>query len=54
MNFIDSYTIIEVDRNNIFKDAFNGIMNKSSQELKKKLKIIYKEEEGVDAGGLLR
>jgi len=29
-------------------------MNKTPQELKKRLKILYKDEEGVDAGGLLR
>jgi len=54
MKFVDSYTFIEVDRNNIFRDAFNGIMTKSSKELKNRLRIIFKEEEGVDASGLLR
>jgi len=54
MNFINSNLIIEVDRNDLFNDAFNGIMIKSSEELKKKLRILYKEEDGVDAGGLLR
>jgi len=56
MKITDPYSFneIEVNRNNIFGDAFNGIMNKSSQELKKRLTIIFKEEEGIDAGGLLR
>ena len=54
MKFVDSYTFLEVDRNNIFRDAFNGLMTKSSQELKKRLRIIYKEEETADASGLLR
>ena len=51
---MNSYTIIEIDRNNIFRDAFYGIMTKSPQELKNRLTIIYKDEEGMDAGGLLR
>ena len=54
MKSLDDYTLLEIDRNNLFRDAFNGIMNKSAQELKKRLIIIYKGEEGVDAGGLLR
>ena len=54
MDFIDSNTIVEIDRNNMFIDAFNGIMKKSSQELKKRLRITFKEEEGIDAEGLLR
>jgi len=54
MKFENSNVIIEVDRNNLFNDAFNSIMCKSPQELKKRLKIKYKKEEGMDAGGLLR
>jgi len=54
MKFPDSNTFLEIDRKNIFRDAFNEIMDKSPQELKKRLSIIYKKEEGVDAGGLLR
>jgi len=54
MNFINSDTIIEVDRDNLFHDAYYGIMNKSPQELKKRLRILYEGEEGRDAGGILR
>jgi len=54
MNFIDSYTFLEIDRNYIFRDAFDGIMTKSIQELRQRLAIVYKGEEGIDAGGLLR
>ncbi|OUM69103.1 hypothetical protein PIROE2DRAFT_2988 [Piromyces sp. E2] len=53
---IDGYTYIEIDRNDLFNDAFNAFMNKSPEELKelkKKLKIKYKGEDGIDAGGLL-
>ena len=51
MKTLDSYTFIKIDRNDIFRDAFNGIMTKSPQELKKRPVIVYKGEEGVDAGG---
>ncbi len=45
---------IQIDRNNLINDAFDGIMLKSPQELKRKLKINYVGEEGIDVGGLLR
>jgi len=45
---------IFINRRNLFFDAYNQIIHKSPQDLKKKLFIIYKGEEGVDAGGLLR
>jgi len=54
MNLIYSYTTVEINRKDLFRDAYNNIMSKSHQELKNRLKIIYKEEEGIDAGGLLR
>ncbi len=54
MRILNSATGIEVDRSNLFNDAISGIMNKSPQELKRRLRIIYKREEGLDAGGLLR
>jgi len=54
MNISDSYEFIEIDRNELFNDAFYSIMSKTPQELKKRLLIIYKGKEGIDAGGLLR
>jgi len=56
MKFTNSYTFLEIEleRNDIFRDAFYIIMTKSPQELKKRPIIRYKGEEGVDAGGLLR
>ncbi len=53
MNIMNPF-IIEIDRNNIFSDTFNVIMALLPQELKIKPIIIYKGEEGLDAGGLLR
>jgi len=54
MKIINSDTVIVVDKDALFRDAFNDIMVKSPEELRKRLKIIYKQEEGIDAGGLLR
>jgi len=54
MRIMNSYTFIEIDRNNLFIDAFNGIMTRSPQELKNRPIIVYKGEDGVDTGGLLR
>jgi len=54
MSFKDSSTYFEINRSNLFIDAFNAIMKKSPKELKRKLELRYKGEEGVDAGGLLR
>jgi len=45
---------IYIDRKSIFYDAYYQIMNKSPYELKRRLIIKYKGEEGIDAGGLLR
>jgi len=54
MNILESDTFIVVNRNDLFRDAFDGIMRKTPQELKKRLRIVYNGEEGVDTGGLLR
>jgi len=45
---------IFINRNKLFYDAYEHIMYKNPFELKKQLRIKYKEEEGVDAGGLLK
>jgi len=47
-------TKIFIDRKSLFYDAYDQIMNKSPYELKKNLCIKYKNELGIDAGGLLR
>lgn len=51
---MDSNIIIEVDRNDLFNDAYNGIIIKSPEKLKNKLIILFKEEKGIDAESLLR
>jgi len=45
---------IYINRKSLFYDAYYQIMRKSPLELKSRLRIKYKGEEGLDAGGLLR
>jgi hypothetical protein len=47
-------TLIFINRENLYNEAFDNIMNKSASSLKGRLKIKYTGEEGIDAGGLLR
>jgi len=54
MNISNENFVIFINRNNLFYDTYEYIINANSSELKKRLKIKYIEEEGVDAGGLLK
>ncbi|GAA5878981.1 hypothetical protein JCM8547_008682 [Rhodosporidiobolus lusitaniae] len=45
---------IIVRRNNLFEDAFAEVMKYPASELKKRLMITFKGEEGVDFGGVSR
>jgi len=54
MNIYKEYLDLYINRRCLFYDAHDQIMNKNPIELKKSLRIKYKGEEGVDAGGLLR
>ena len=54
MNTYNRYLEILINRKNLFYEAYYHIMNKNPFELKKNLKIKYKEEEGIDARGLLK
>lgn len=51
-----SYGIISmhVDRRNVFADSFHVLSQKSGEELRGKLEVRFKGEEGIDAGGLTR
>jgi len=46
--------LIGINRNDLFNDAYEEIMSKSPHELKKRLAIVYGNENGIDAGGILR
>jgi len=45
---------ISINRNNLLSDSYNKIMKLSAKNLKSGLKINYIDENGSDAGGLLR
>lgn len=45
---------ITVSRNSVFEDSFNQILNIPPQDLKRRLFISFKGEEGLDYGGLAR
>ncbi|GAA5993448.1 hypothetical protein JCM11641_003937 [Rhodosporidiobolus odoratus] len=45
---------IIVRRNNLFEDAFGEVMKYPAEELKKRLMVTFKGEEGVDFGGVSR
>jgi len=47
-------TLITINRNKLYSEAYDNIMNKSPSSLKGGLKIKYTDEKGIDAGGLLR
>ncbi len=52
MNERAGYLMLEVSRSNLIADTMRGLANKSPQDLKKPLKIHFREEKGIDAGGL--
>lgn len=45
---------IVVRRDNLFEDAFSEIMKHKEEDLRKRLMITFKGEEGVDFGGVSR
>ncbi|OHT01744.1 hypothetical protein TRFO_31300 [Tritrichomonas foetus] len=53
---LDLYLILSVDRNNVLLDTFQQIcyLKKPDLDLKKPLKVIFKDEPGVDEGGVQR
>eukprot|EP00833_Pecoramyces_ruminatium_P008659 jgi/Orpsp1_1/1182691/evm.model.c7180000082261.1 len=54
MKIINETLFMQISRKNLFMDTFYFIMDKTPEELKKRLEIQYRGEIGIDAGGLLR
>ena len=46
------YLLLHVRRQNIVEDTINHIVGYDPLDLKKKLRVIFDGEEGVDAGGV--
>nr|XP_023021300.1 E3 ubiquitin-protein ligase HUWE1-like [Leptinotarsa decemlineata] len=47
-------TAVHVRRNNIFEDSFRELFRRPPEEWKNRFYIVFEDEEGQDAGGLLR
>ncbi|KAK5639592.1 hypothetical protein RI129_012084 [Pyrocoelia pectoralis] len=47
-------TAIHVRRSHVFEDSFRELYRRSPEEWKNRFYIVFEEEEGQDAGGLLR
>ncbi|CAH0561864.1 unnamed protein product [Brassicogethes aeneus] len=47
-------TAVHVRRSNIFEDSFRELFRRPAEEWKNRFYIVFEDEEGQDAGGLLR
>lgn len=45
---------LEVSREDLFEESYRGLMKMKSKELKKKLMVKFRGEEGIDYGGVAR
>lgn len=48
----EPYFVLEVDRNHILRDTVDRLMKIDPQEMKKPLRVKFKGEDGLDAGGV--
>uniref|UniRef100_A0A183C5Q1 HECT-type E3 ubiquitin transferase n=1 Tax=Globodera pallida TaxID=36090 RepID=A0A183C5Q1_GLOPA len=53
-NSVPNHVKIAVTRNNIFEDSFQEIMRKNPFDLRRRLYIQFKGEDGLDYGGIAR
>ncbi|KAK2554358.1 NEDD4-like E3 ubiquitin-protein ligase WWP2 [Acropora cervicornis] len=53
-NSLPSHVKITVNRTNIFEDSFQQVMRYAPHDLRRRLYIIFKGEEGLDYGGVAR
>ncbi|XP_051980664.1 NEDD4-like E3 ubiquitin-protein ligase WWP1 [Xyrauchen texanus] len=53
-NALSSHVKINVSRQTLFEDSFQQIMNFKPYDLRRRLYVIFKGEEGLDYGGLAR
>jgi len=52
---IDAYFVLEIDRENLFEQTLEKLREvDSANELRKKLRVVFRGEAGVDAGGLTK
>ena len=48
------FLILNVDRNNIVQETFNQLTRVAKEDLKKPLKVFFKNEEALDDGGVTK
>ncbi|CAO4359963.1 unnamed protein product [Caenorhabditis nigoni] len=53
-NSVPNHVKITVSRNNVFEDSFQEIMRKNAVDLRRRLYIQFRGEEGLDYGGVAR
>lgn len=51
---INPFFVLEIDRAHLLEETFDAIMTAESHDLRKKLRIKFKGEEGLDAGGVTK
>ena len=51
---INPFFVLEIERRHLLEETFEAITNAESNELRKKLRIKFKGEEGLDAGGVTK
>ena len=51
---IDPFFVVEIEREHLLEQTFDAITEAKPNELRKKLRIKFKGEEGVDAGGVTK
>ena len=53
-NTLPGHVKINVTRDNLFEDSFQQIMRLQPFDLRRRLYVIFRGEEGLDYGGLAR
>lgn len=53
-NAITSHIKITVSRQTLFEDSYHQIMRSAAYEMRKRLYIVFRGEEGLDYGGVSR
>mmetsp|Transcript_8087 Transcript_8087/g.11776 ORF Transcript_8087/g.11776 Transcript_8087/m.11776 type:complete len:1158 (-) Transcript_8087:98-3571(-) len=51
---IDPYFILEIERDDLLDQALEKVKHTDSSQLRKELKVVFKGEQGIDAGGVTK
>jgi atrophin-1 interacting protein 5 (WW domain-containing E3 ubiquitin protein ligase 1) len=53
-NIVLGHIKIHVNRQTLFEDSFHQVMRSQAFELRRRLYVVFRDEEGLDYGGLAR